>query len=62
MEKKVIYKDLQGYKVTSQDNYNARIQDCNKIQDCKDFTSANEIIEYYVKYCKCSENDFIVIE
>lgn len=58
----VIYKDLDGYKVTPKSNYEARIQDARKIQTAKDFDSAQEIIDYYVKYFKSSPEDFTIVE
>lgn len=57
----VIYKNISGYCVTSQENYNARIQDTNLIQKCYDFKSANAIIEYYCKYFKFNRDEFIKV-
>lgn len=36
MEKYIIYKDFFGYKITPETNYNARIQDTNKIIKIKE--------------------------
>ena len=60
--KYVIYKEFGEYNITTEENYNARIQDSNKVQSCKDFTNAKEIIECFVKYCGKNVEDFIVIE
>lgn len=57
----VIYKENGVYKTTTEDNYNSRIKNARQIHVMKDFESAEEIIEYYVKWFKCSAEDFIVI-
>lgn len=61
--KQVIYKE-NGlyYKVTSEENYNRKIQNAMEIIVMEDFKSAEEIIEYLVKWCKCNKEDFIVID
>ena len=56
----VIYKDLAGYKVTDLDNYNARIMDANKVTDCSDFETPEQIIDYFCKYFGKSNAEFIV--
>ena len=60
--KTVIYKENGIYKTTNEENYNRRIQNARQIHVMKDFESAEEIIEYYVKWFKCKEEDFIVID
>lgn len=57
--KYVIYK-CNGYKVTSLENYNAMITNKNDVIDCSKFTSTQEIIDYFVKYCNLTKNDFII--
>lgn len=57
----VIYKTLGGYCVTPEENYHATVQDARQIQRLDDFESAEEVIDYYCKYCKCRPEDFIVI-
>ena len=59
---KVIYKDMYGYKVTDENNYCATIQNANAVINCNKFTSAKQIIDYFVKFCKSNENDFIIID
>lgn len=58
--KYVIYKNIFGYCVTSEENYYARICDARAIQKCYDFKSANSIIDYYCKYFKWNREDFII--
>ena len=48
-DKLVIYKSLGKYKITPKSNYSARIQNARKIHSLDDFSSADEIIDYYVK-------------
>ena len=62
-DKLVIYKSLGKYRVTPESNYNARIQNARKVQKLDDFESADEIIDYYVKYGWANgKDDFKVIE
>ena len=56
----VIYKDVSGYKVTGIDNYNARIMDANKVTDCSDFETPEQIVDYFCKYFGKSSNEFVV--
>ena len=58
----VIFKDLGGYCTTSEENYNARIQDARRIQKWYDFKTPEEIIEYSIKYFGGSKEDYIVVE
>lgn len=58
--KHVIYKNLFGYCVTTEENYNARIQNERLVQKCYDFESVEEIITYYCEHFNCKANDFII--
>lgn len=60
--KHIIYKDFYGYKMTSEANFNASIQNANKITDLKNFSNIPQIIDYFVKYCGSKESDFIIKE
>lgn len=62
--KQVIYKDkLFGvYCCTSEENYNARIQNAHAIQRLDGFESVEQIIEYYCKWFHSKPDDFIVVE
>lgn len=59
--KTVIYKSMGIYCTTTEENYNARIQNAFKVQKLRDFESAEEIIEYYCKYFGSKTEDFIII-
>ena len=56
----VIYKGLSGYAVTSYENYTARIMNANKVTDCSNFESPEQIIDYFCKYFGKKATDFIV--
>lgn len=60
--KTVIYKENGVYKTTTEENYNRVIQNARQIHTMQDFESAEEIIEYYIKWFGCTKEDFIVIE
>lgn len=60
--KQIIYKENGVYKVTTKENYNRNIQNAREISVMENFESVEEIIEYFVKWCKCNKEDFIVIE
>ena len=60
--KMVIFKNLSGYAVTPEDNYNAYIRNERKVMDCSAFSSPEEIIEYYCKYFNSTPEDFIIEE
>ena len=60
--KNIIFSDCYGYKVTDEANYNATIKNASKIIDCKNFNNAEDIIEYFTKYCNAKKEDFIVID
>lgn len=61
MEKLVIFDHCNILAVTTEDNYNNRIMDERKITLCRDFSSPDEIIEYYCKYFNCVPADFIIL-
>lgn len=58
----VIYKHLGEFRVTTEENYNARIQNARAIHNLSDFSSAEEIIKYFCKYCGSKPEDFIIKE
>lgn len=60
--KTVIYKQMGEYRTTKEGNYNRAIQNASKIQKWRGFTDAKSIIDYCIKYCKCNEEDFIIID
>lgn len=62
-DKTVIYKVFDTYTTTPKSNYDARIQNARAIHTWKDFTSAQEIIDYCIKYGWAKDaSDFIVID
>ena len=60
--KMVIYKANGIYCVTTEENYNARIQDARAIHRMQDFNSAEEVIEYFCAYFGSKTEDFTIIE
>lgn len=58
--KYVIYKNLFGYCVTTEKNYNARIQNERLVYKFYDFESVEEIIGYMCTYFDCKGDDFII--
>ena len=60
--KTVIYKENGIYKTTNEENYNRAIQNAREVHTMYDFDSAEEIIEYFVKWFKSNREDFIVVE
>ena len=60
--KMVIYKRNGVFYTTTEENYNAQIQDARAIHKMQDFNSAKEIIEYYCTYCGSKAEDFIIIK
>ena len=60
--KTVIYKENGMYKTTNEENYNRTIRNAREIHNLYDFESAEEIIEYYIKWFNAKKEDFIVIE
>lgn len=59
--KTVIYKVAGIYHTTTEANYNARIQNARLIHKMQDFSSAQEIIDYYCVYFNSQPQDFIVV-
>lgn len=60
--KTVIYKENGVYKTTTEENYKRTIRNAREIHNMYDFESAEEIMDYYMKWFKCNKEDFIVIE
>lgn len=60
--KYVIYKENGVYKTTTEENYNRRIQNAREISVWNDFESAQEIIDYVVKYYNDSKENYIIAE
>lgn len=60
--KQIIYKVEGIYFVTPEDNFNAPIQNARLKYEMTDFNSPEEIIDYFVKYCKCEKSQFIIHE
>lgn len=59
----VIYKALGTYKVTPKSNYDSHISNARLVNDLRDFTSADEIMDYFIKYGFAqSKDDFIVLD
>ena len=56
----VIYKDLFGLKVTTEENYNARIRDERKVTDLSSFNSPEQAIDYFVTYYNDDKNNYRV--
>lgn len=61
-QKLVIYKAGGIYFVTPESNFNAVVQDARLKQKMIDFSSTDEVIDYFVKYCKCTKSQFIIHE
>lgn len=57
----VIYNELGTLKMTTEENYNRRIRNAREITTWKDFESAEDIINYCIKYLNSKAEDFIVI-
>lgn len=57
----VIYKGMGIYKTTTEENYNKRIQNASQICCWENFETAEEIINYCVKYCGKKAEDFIIV-
>ena len=60
--KMVIYKAHGTYYVTTEENYNARVQNARAIHKMQDFNSANEVIEYFCTHFGSKAEDFIIIK
>ena len=61
-EKTVIFKENGVLKTTTESNYNSRIRNVRTIHTLTDFESAEEIIDYYIKYFGSKKEDFIIAE
>lgn len=61
-QKLIIYKAGGVYFVTTEENFNAPIQNARLKHKMIDFNSPEEIIDYFVKYCKCERSQFIIHE
>ena len=59
--KMVIYKVEEIYYTTTEENYNARIQNARAIHKLDAFDSAEEIIEYFCTYLGSKAEDFIIL-
>lgn len=57
----VVYKNADIYYATNEENYKARIQDARAIYKMDNFNSAEEVVEYFCKYCGAKPEDFIII-
>lgn len=60
--KTVIYKENEIYKTTNEANYNALVKNARQIHTMDGFNNAEEIKSYFIKWFKCTEDDFIVID
>ena len=58
--KTVIYKENGIYKSTNEENYNATIRNAREICSWENFNSAEEIIDYCVRYCRKTKEEFII--
>lgn len=58
----VIFKRFGTYCVTTEENYNTFISNERAIQRCPGFKTAQEVIDYYVKYGWAKPEDFIIEE
>lgn len=59
--KLVIYKVLDGYNVTSKQNYNAYIMDARKVRHLTNFKTPEDIIDYYCKWFGSKPEDFEIM-
>jgi hypothetical protein len=59
--KTVIYKEFGTFKTTTEENYKAQIRNASKVCTWKDFESAEEIIDYCIKYCGKKQDDFVIM-
>jgi hypothetical protein len=60
--KTVIYKEDGIYKSTTLDNYTAVIKNARLICSWENFNSADEIIDYCIKWCGKKKEQFMIIE
>lgn len=59
MEKLIIYRELDGLKVTPESNFNVRIRNERRVTNCSAFSNAEEVREYFVRYFGSRDDDFI---
>lgn len=57
----VIYKEFGTFKTTTEENHNRKVQNASEICSWENFETAEEIIDYCVKYCGKKAEDFIII-
>lgn len=58
--KNVIFRRNGALYMTSEENYNARIEDARKVTNLKDFNSFEEVVQYMCKwYNDAVEDDFV---
>lgn len=62
MEKYVIYKDAFSYKCTNENNYNARIQDANKIIKIKECYTMCDAVLTVKTWLRLTDDQIIIIE
>ena len=61
MEKYVIYKDMRGYNLTTEANYNARIQDVRKIIALNDCENMEDAITLVKMFCSLNDENIIIV-
>ena len=62
MKKYVLYKDITGYKLTSLENYNASIQDGNKIVNVKECWTMHDAITTVKYWMHLTDEQLIIKE
>ena len=63
--KMVVWKEFNGFRVTSEQNYNARITDCNKILELNynnGFKTIDDAVEYVAEFWQIDRENIIVKE
>lgn len=60
MEKYVIYKDLFGYKCTTEQNYNSRIQDTKKIIKLNDCENMGDAVVTVKMFSNLTDDQIII--
>lgn len=60
--KQVIYKESNMFYVTNERNYHAHIQNAREILKMPGFETAQEIIEYFIKYGWAKSADEFIVE
>ena len=58
----VIYRENGVLKVTTKENYNRPVANARQIHTLADFTTPEEVIEYFCKYCGSKKEDFTIIQ